>query len=55
MLGLLDAILDLLHHGNHLTNDRDIPAVLWSNEGYSKMAVPGVRENGYSYGLYIKP
>ena len=45
----------LFYIGGHLTNDRDIPAVLWSKDGYSSIAVPGAKENGYSYGLYTNP
>lgn len=43
------------YSGGHLTNDRDIPAVLWSKDGYSSIAVPGANDNGYSYGLYTNP
>ena len=40
--------------GSHLTKD-NIPAALWSRDGYSRMAVPGARLNWYSYGLYMSP
>lgn len=47
--------MTLHNYGSHLTNEKDIPAALWSRDGYSNIAVPGANANGNSYGLYIRP